>query len=170
MIKSIIVAVANENVIGAKNTLPWHLPADMLHFKTLTTNHPVIMGQKTHESIGKVLPNRTNIVVSDNPNYQSKGCVVVHTLDDAFKAAEKTSSNECFIIGGASIYQQTLDMVDRIYLTQIHHQFEGDVFFPKIDKQKWQLISCQEHKADNQNPYPFDFCLYQRLSPSFLKS
>jgi len=159
---SIIVAVADNWVIGKKNALPWYLPADLKHFKNTTMGHAILMEQTTHESIGKALPGRTNIVLSNNSNYRSKGCLVVHSIDEALKVAKEKEKVELFIIGGASIYKQFLPKADRIYMTRIHNDFKGDVYFPKLDFKKWGKIAEEKHEPNERNPYPYDFLVYKR--------
>lgn len=164
MIISIIAAVAKNNVIGYKNKLPWNLPADLKRFKKLTTGHHIIMGRKTHESIGRPLPNRTNIIISENPNYSCHpDCLITHSLDSAVDTARKTNETEIFIIGGSQIYKLTLPLADKIYLTRVKAEFEGDTFFPKLDKSKWKQISCDFHAKDERNPYPYEFCILEKL-------
>ena len=126
---SIVVAMADNRVIGQDNRLPWHLPADLKHFKQLTTGKPILMGRKTWESIGRPLPERTNIVITRDPDYQAAGCTVVHSVDAALRAAEPHS--EVMVIGGAELYRQVLPEVSTIYLTQVHADVEGDTVFPE---------------------------------------
>jgi dihydrofolate reductase len=135
---SIIVAADEQNGIGKNNQLLCHLPADLKYFKTLTTNHAILMGRKTYESIGKPLPNRTNIIISKTAN-KIEGCFVFNTIEDGIEFARSLNEENLFIIGGDSIYKQSLSMCDTIYLTRIHHQFEADSFFPELNK-SWKLI------------------------------
>lgn len=140
---SIIVAVAGKKrVIGKIGSLPWYIPAELKRFKEITMGHPIIMGRKTHESIGKALPGRTNIVITHDPNYQAEGCIVVHSLDEAIKVAKE---KEIFIMGGGQIYEQAIHLTDKLYLTYIDKEIEGDVFFPdysefkkKVNESDWQ--------------------------------
>lgn len=144
---SIIVAVAGKKrVIGKRGALPWYIPAELKRFKEITTGHPIIMGRKTHESIGRALPGRTNIVITRDPNYQAEGCIVVHSLDEAIKVAKE---KEIFIIGGGQIYEQALPRADKLYLTYIEKQIEGDVFFPDYSqfKKKVNESDWQEHEG-----------------------
>jgi len=150
---SIIVAAAENNVIGKNNDLIWHLPRDLKHFKETTTGHYIIQGRKTYESYGKPLPNRTNVIITRDKNYKAEGCIVVHSLEDAIKEAQVDS--EPFIIGGGKIYEQALPMVDRIYLTRIHEKFEGDTFFPELDMNDWDVVDESYFAADEKNKYPF---------------
>lgn len=157
---SIIVAVAENNVIGRNNDLIWHLPRDLKHFKETTTGHHIIQGRKTFESCGKPLPNRTNIIVTRDQNYEVEDCIVVHSLEEAIKAAE--NDNEAFIIGGGNIYKQALPLVDRIYLTKIHEKFDGDTFFPEIDMNDWKIVEKQDFEPDERNRYPFTIFIFDR--------
>ena len=121
------------------------------------------MGKNTHISIGKVLPGRTNIVLTPEPNFKSEGATIAHSLDDAFEIAKKKNENESFVIGGASVYKQAVDLADKIYMTKIRHDFKGDVFFPKLEPKKWKMLSCEKHKKDEKNKYDFEFCIYERI-------
>lgn len=159
MTLSIIVAVSENGVIGNKNQLIWHLPNDLKNFKRLTTRHPIIMGRKTFESIGKPLPNRKSIVVSRNAaiyDRPSDDCEVVNSLQKAIEIAEQTGTDEAFIIGGAEIYRLALPMVDKIYLTEIHATFEGDAFFEIPDKNNWKEINRTHQPTDEKHLYSFD--------------
>lgn len=159
---SIIVAVADNWVIGKKNALPWYLPADLKHFKEITMGHHIIMGQKTHESIGKTLPGRTNIILSFDKDFKAEGCQVENSLEDAIKLAKENNETEAFIIGGASVYEQAVDMADKIYMTRIHKNFDGDVYFPKLDMNKWKEVGREEHESDSKNPYKYEFLILQK--------
>lgn len=150
---SIIVAVAENNVIGKDNDLIWKLPRDMKHFKETTTGHYIIMGRKTFESNGRPLPSRTNVIITRDKNYTAEGCVVVHSLEDAINEAQ--NDPEAFIIGGGVIYEMALPIVDRIYLTKIHHSFEGDTYFPEIDMDEWNITDQRDFEPDEKNKYPF---------------
>ena len=150
---SIIVAVAENNVIGKDNDLIWKLPRDMKHFKDTTTGHYIIMGRKTFEANGRPLPNRTNIIITRDRNYKAEGCVVVNSLEDALKEAENDS--EAFIIGGGVIYKMALPIVDRIYLTKINESFEGDTFFPELNIEDWNITDQRDFQPDEKNKYPF---------------
>lgn len=166
MIISIIAAVANKNVIGNKNQLPWRLPADMKHFRELTTGHCIIMGQKTHESIGKALPSRTNIILTFDTNYKSEGCIVVSSIEEALKDAVVKGESEVFVIGGASIYKQFIEISNRLYITRINKDFDGDAFFPEINKSEWKLSSVEKHNIDDNNAYPYLFEVYDKINQS----
>lgn len=140
---SLIVAVSSNHVIGKDNTLPWHLPEDLKRFRALTTGHHIIMGRKTYESLGRLLPDRTTVIVTRNPNFQVEGAVVVHSLVEAVKVCENDS--EAFIIGGAELYQQGLQYAQKLYLTQVEAILDGDAFFPPIDRGVWQEVACESH-------------------------
>lgn len=160
MIISLIVAVDENNGIGKDNQLPWHLPADLKHFKALTTGHPIIMGRKTFESIGKALPNRQNIVISRQNDYLAEGASLVSSLEEAFGLCK--SYDEAFIIGGAQIFEYALPLADILYLTVIHHQFNADTFFPTINKSNWREAESTTHKPDEKNIYAYTFIKYVR--------
>lgn len=157
---SIIVAVAENNVIGKDNSLIWKLPRDMRHFKETTTGHYIIMGRKTFESNGRPLPNRTNVIITRDKDYKAEGCVVVHSLDDAIREAKEDS--EAFIIGGGVIYDLAMPLVDRIYLTKIHHSFEGDTFFPEINMEEWVVSEKRDFEPYQKNEYPFTILTLDR--------
>lgn len=154
--------MAANRVIGRDNRLPWHLPADLRHFKQLTIGKPVLMGRKTWESIGRPLPGRTNIVVTRARDYRAPGCVVVHSLDEAFSAAGQ--SGEVMVIGGAEFYRQVLPRADCIYLTLVHGEFEGDTFFPELDDAHWQEVERTDCEADEKNPWPYSFIRLARAN------
>lgn len=145
---SIIVAIAGKKrVIGKKGSLPWHIPEELKRFKEITMRHPIIMGRITHESIGRVLPGRTNIVITHEPNYKVLGCIVVHSLDEALRQAQ--GADEVFVIGGGQIYAEALPLADKLYLTYIDKEIEGDVFFPDYSDFK-KVVSespWQEHEG-----------------------
>ena len=162
MIKSIMVARSNNRVIGRDNDLVWHMPADLKYFKETTTGHYVVMGRKTYESVNKPLPGRLNIIVTRQPDYYREGCLVVHDVEEAFQLGEKNGQEELFVLGGAQIYELTLPLVDRIYLTEIKAKFEGDTFFPAIDYAQWKEVKREEHSADEKNPHPFAFVVLER--------
>ncbi|MDE5610827.1 MAG: dihydrofolate reductase [Odoribacter sp.] len=161
MILSIIVAAAENNVIGNKNALIWHVSADLKHFKQLTTGHAVVMGRKTYESIGRPLPNRRNIVISRNPDFHPEGCEVVPGIADALRLV--ADEEEVFIIGGGTIYREMWDKADRLYLTLVHVSPEGDTAIPDIDPACWREISRQDFKAGEKDDYDYSFIDYQRI-------
>lgn len=156
MIK-IIVAISKNRVIGNDNKLIWKLSNDLKRFKELTTGHPVVMGRKTFESIGKALPNRRNIVITKNSEYQVDDCEVVNSLEEAFLL----TGNNCFVIGGGEIYKQSLPLTDKIYLTLVRVEIEGDTTFPEIGED-WAKISQKDFKADDKNEYDYSFIEYDR--------
>ncbi|MGV8878339.1 MAG: dihydrofolate reductase [Sphingobacteriaceae bacterium] len=156
---NIIVAASDNDAIGKNNQLLWHLPADLKYFKMLTTGHPVLMGRKTYESIGKPLPNRRNIVITRQP-IQITGCEVASSIDTAIDLCGK--EKEIFIIGGAEIFRQVLSRTDRIYFTRVHRHFEGDTYFPTLEKTVWKEISRIDHDPDEKNLLPYSFLTLKR--------
>ncbi len=162
MILSLLVAADEQNVIGKDNQLPWHLPNDLKYFKNLTWGLPVVMGRKTFESIGKPLPGRKNIVITRNKDYRADGVEVVHEIENAIAVARKAGAREVFVIGGAEIFTSVLDKTDRIYLTRIHHRFEGDVYFPPVDEEAWQLVKQHRNQPDEKNKYAHTFQVWER--------
>ncbi len=161
MILSLIVAAAENNVIGANGTIPWHLPDDLKHFKALTHAHPVIMGRKTYDSIGRALPDRPNIVVSRNLEVAPVGTELAHSLSDAIKKGEAHHSEEIFIIGGSELYGESMDLADRIYLTRVHATIEGDTLFPEIDDE-WKEVARERHEADATHKFSFSFITFEK--------
>jgi dihydrofolate reductase len=159
---SLIVAVAENGVIGNNNQLIWHLPNDLKQFKRLTTGHCIIMGRKTFDSIGKPLPNRTSIIISRNADFKVIDCFTVDSLEKAISIAQEKGETEAFIIGGAEIYRQTLPFVDKIYLTEVHHSFEGDTFFPKINGTIWRETSREDFGRDEKHLYPYSFVTLEK--------
>lgn len=157
---SIIVAVAQNGVIGDKNALLWHISEDLRFFKRTTSGHPVIMGRKTYESLGRPLPNRTNVVISRTVG-EIEGCTVVRSLEEA--VALFPAEEEVFIVGGAQIYALALDIADRFYLTRVDHDYEGDTSFPAWDESKWALTSREAFDKGEKYPYPFAFETYERI-------
>ncbi|SFV28388.1 dihydrofolate reductase [Thermoflavifilum thermophilum] len=160
---SAIVAATRGNVIGKDNVMPWHLPADLKYFKQTTWGKPLIMGRKTFESMGgKALPGRPHIVITRQMQWSAPDVEVVHNLSDAFRAAAKYQTSEVFVTGGADIFQQAWAYLQRIYLTRIHADIEGNRYFPHIDPHEWQLIREQYHEADEKNPYAMSFQVWER--------
>ncbi|NOR27038.1 MAG: dihydrofolate reductase [Lutibacter sp.] len=155
---TIIAAIAKNNALGKDNQLIWHIPADLKRFKKVTSNHHVIMGRKTFESLGKPLPNRTNIIITRNFNYKAEGCVVVNSLNEAIEVAKEDKNP--FILGGAEIYKQAIEIADKLDLTFVHHEFNADVFFPKIDTTIWKETSREYFKADDKNKFNYSFVSY----------
>jgi dihydrofolate reductase len=158
---SIIAAMSANRVIGSHNDLPWRLPADWKRFKSLTMGHHLIMGRKTFESIGQPLPGRTTVVVTHQTGYAPEGVLVAHSVEQALQMA--AGDDEVFVAGGAQIYQQMFPRADRLYLTSIHEEFEGDTDFPEFEESDWQLISEEKHEPDEKNLYPYTFLIYERL-------
>jgi dihydrofolate reductase len=155
---TIVVATDTRRGIGINNTLPWHLPEDLAHFKRTTSGHPIIMGRKTFESIGRPLPNRRNIVITRNPGWRHDGVEAVASLD---AAAALAGDGEAFIIGGAQIYADVLDRVDRLIVTEIGKAFDCDAFFPDIDPQQWLEVAREPHHSA-QNGFDYAFVTYER--------
>jgi dihydrofolate reductase len=162
MIISAIVAVAHNNIIGKDNEIPWYLPADFAYFKRVTLNHHIIMGRNCYESIGRPLPKRTNIVVTRNPFFIVSGCITVHSIEEGLQIAQQNDETEAFIIGGGEIYKQTMHLLDRVYLTQVDVNTEGDVFFPTLDPADWRLVSHEKHTKDEKNDWDYTFQVYER--------
>ncbi len=163
---SIIVAVAENNVIGKDNKLIWHLPADMNYFKEKTTGHCVITGRKNYESIPekfRPLPNRTNIIITRQKNYHAPKAIVVSSIEEAVEKAKQTNDNEIFIIGGAEIFNQTMHLADKLYVTKIYHSFDGDVYFPIINPNEWKEINRKKGVVDEKNKYEYDFIIYEKI-------
>ena len=160
---SIIVAAAANGVIGRDNQLPWHLPADLRHFKQTTMGKPILMGRKTWESIGRPLPGRTNIVITRDSDYSAAGCVVVNSIDAAMEAAG--SEDEIMVIGGAELYRQVLPRTDSVYLTRIHEDFEGDTVFPELNTSEWREVERADQQPDENNPHDYSFIRLDRISP-----
>lgn len=164
---SIIVAIAENNVIGKNNSLIWHLPADMKYFKEKTSGHCIITGRKNYESIPekfRPLPNRTNIVITRQADYNAPGAIIVSSIEEAIEKAKQTGDTEIFIIGGAEIYKQFLRYADKIYLTRIYHSFEGDSFFPEWNTHEWRETNRINGITDEKNIYPHDFITLEKIS------
>ncbi len=171
MILSLISAVAKNGVIGVANTLLWDLPADMKHFRNTTSGHTVIMGRKTYESIGRPLPNRKNIVITRDASYMKDGIDVVNSLEEAIRLVtlehgkefeENQDEVEAFVIGGGEIYKQAIDKAQKLYITEVHQDFEGDTLFPEIDKAIWKEVSREDHTEDDTNKIPYSFVEYKK--------
>lgn len=161
---SLIAAIGKNNELGKGNALLWHLPADMKHFKDLTTLHSVIVGRKTFESIGKLLPNRRNIIITTNVNYKQSGAEIVHSMAEALDLFPD-KAEEIFIIGGAEIYKQFMPIADKLYITHIEAEdAEADTFFPEIIPIAWNEIFHQEHQKDSKNPFDYTFSVYEKFS------
>lgn len=162
MIISSIVAVAKNRVIGSDNDIPWRLSTDLKYFKKQTSGHHIIMGRKSFLSIGKPLPNRTNVIVTRDPYFIASNCIVVHSIPEALEIAEKRGETEAFITGGGMIYEQTMDIVDRLYITEVDAEPEGDVHFPEIDYSLWKLISEDPRNEGERDDHKFNFKIYER--------
>ncbi len=158
---SIIVAVAANNVIGGENKLLWHIREDLQRFKTLTSGHAVVMGRKTWESLGRPLPNRTNIVITRNPDYKPDGVLVAQSLEAAIELAK--GDDEIFVIGGGEIYRQAMSIADRLYITHVECSYEGDTTFPDILAEQWRVVEESRFERGEKYEYPFRFTNYERI-------
>lgn len=163
MRRSLVVAVARNGVIGRDNQLPWRLPDDLKYFKQVTMGHPVIMGRRTYQSIGKPLPGRKNIVVTRDRDFQAPGCIVAHSLDEAWQAAN--GAEEACVIGGTSLFEETLPGADLIHLTEVQADVEGDTYFPPFDRGQWAETEVARHPADERHAYPFRIVRLERRTP-----
>lgn len=162
MILSIVVAASDNNVIGHKNNLPWSLPDDFRRMKEVTMGKPLIMGRKTHESIGRVLPGRRNIVITRHPEKVMKGADAVGSLEEAIKLAEQDGVPEAIIFGGGDVYKQALAMTDRVYMTRVHASIEGDTLFPELPPAEWRVTSEERHEIDEKHAVSFTFQTLER--------
>ncbi len=175
MIVSAIVAAAQNGVIGKDNEIPWHLPKDFAYFKKTTLHHHIIMGRNSYESIGRPLPNRTNIIVTRNPFYAVSGCIVVHSIEEALKLAEQNGEEEAFIIGGGEIFKQSMHLLDKLYLTEVDLNTQANdvdasgarqegnyVYFPKMNFEEWRLVSEEKHLKDEKNAADFTFKVFEK--------
>jgi len=158
---SFVVAMDVNRVIGKDNQLPWHLPEDLKFFKRVTMGQPIAMGRKTHESIGRVLPGRQNIIITRQNDYQAEGCTVFYSVKDFVDFFLK-QEEEVFVIGGAEIFKEAFPFADRLYITLINEEFEGDTYFPEYNKHEWKLRSCDKGVKDEKNPYDYEFLIYDR--------
>jgi dihydrofolate reductase len=163
MIVSAIVAAAKNRVIGKDNEIPWYLPADLAYFKKCTLEHHVIMGRNSFRSIGRPLPKRTNIVITRDPYFTAEGILVAHSVEEALGIAFDRGETEAFIIGGGEIYRQSADLWDRLYLTEVDLEPEGDVYFPEIDPEEWNEVWREEHAADAKNEWSYTFRKLERI-------
>lgn len=159
---SCVVAVANNNVIGKDNDIPWYLPADLKHFKKVTLNHHIIMGRNCYESIGRPLPKRTNVIITRDPFFIASNCLVAHSIDEALEVAYDNGEQEAMIIGGGTIYDQTKELWDKLYITEVDLNVDGDIFFPKLDYDQWKLISEDAHQPDEKNEHSYNFKTFIR--------
>ena len=155
---SIIVAIANNQVIGINNTLPWHLPEDLKRFRALTTGHLIIMGRKTYESLGRLLPGRTTVIVTRNKGYQLEGALIAHSLEAAVALCK--NDDEVFLIGGAELYQDGLKLADKLYITEVDLAVDGDAFFPEFYSNLWQETTREDHTS--VQGLPFSYITYMR--------
>ena len=161
MIVSIIVAMDINRVIGKDNQLPWRLPRELQYVKKTTMGHPIILGRKNYESIGRPLPGRRNIILTRDENFSAEGCEIAHSIEEVYKLCE--NEEEIFIFGGEQIYKLFLEDTDKLYVTVIHHEFEGDTFFPEIDWTKWKEVFVEQGITDEKNPYEYYYHVYDRL-------
>lgn len=163
---SMAFAMAQNRVIGKDNALPWHLPKDLQYFKKITLGKPIIMGRKTFDSIGRPLPGRPNIVITRNTDWSHEGVQVVHSVDEAIalgsELANQKDVEELMVIGGSQIYTELLNRADRLYMTQVHSEVEGDDYFPAFSLDEWQKYSEEHHSADESNPYDYSFLVLDR--------
>ena len=160
MIISLIVAMDENRVIGYKNKLPWNLPSELKYFRETTKGKPVVMGRKTHESIGRPMPERLNIIITRDKNYKTNNCIVVHSREDALKAAK--GSNEIMVIGGAEIYRLFLPIANRLYVTKVHGAFKGDTYFPEFNENEWIKVKEKSFEKDNENKYSYTIIVLER--------
>ncbi|MBC7412390.1 MAG: dihydrofolate reductase [Bacteroidia bacterium] len=159
---SLVVAFDNNFAIGNNNDLLWHLPNDLKHFKALTTGKTIVMGRNTYESIGKPLPNRTNIIISRNTNYEAKGCIVVNSLDAAIAYSKTMNVDELMIIGGGQLYMQSFNLCTTLYVTHVNCATVADVHFPIIDYSQWNIVSSDAHEVDEKHKYNYTFVTYTK--------
>ena len=162
MIISSVVAMNQERVIGYENQIPWHLSADLKYFKKLTMGHHILMGRKCFQSIGNPLPGRTNIIVTRDPYFIVSNCIIVHSIEEGLLRAKRNGEKEIFIIGGGEIYNQSMHLWNKLYLTLVDYPCNGDTFFPEIHDDEWKLISKEDHLADEKNKINYSFITYER--------
>jgi len=160
---SCIVATAHNRVIGKDNDIPWYLPADLQYFKKTTIDHHIIMGRNCYASIGKPLPKRTNVIVTRDPYFMSSNCLVARSIPEAIHLAHQNGETEAFIIGGGQIYNQSIDLWDKLYLTEVDIEVEGDIYFPEIDMTQWELVSEERHTKDDKNDFDYNFKVLKRI-------
>jgi dihydrofolate reductase len=161
---SIIAAIASNGVIGRAGGLPWHMPTDLKRFKRVTMGHHLLVGRKTWDEVGKPLPGRTLVVITRDRKFRLDGAIVTHSLEDALQATG--NDGEVFIAGGGEIYRQALPVAQRMYLTLIHAEVDGDTLFPEFDEDEWEIVEREDHDADEKNEYPFSFVVYERVRDS----
>jgi len=162
MILSIIVALAENNVVGINNKLPWYLPADLKRLKLITMGHHLVMGRRTYESLGRPLPGRTSVIITHNKDYKAEGSIVVSSIKEALEVVKNDS--EPFIFGGGEIFREALPMVKRIYMTKIHHDFNGDTFFSELNEKEWKEVSREDYQPDEKNKYSYSFITLERVN------
>ncbi|WJE54767.1 dihydrofolate reductase [Bacillus cereus] len=160
MIISFMVAMDENKVIGKDNKLPWHLPSELQYVKKTTMGHPLIMGRKNYEAIGRPLPGRRNIIVTRNMNYHVEGCEIAQSVEEVFELCK--NEEEIFIFGGAQIYELFLPYVNKLYITKIHHSFEGDTFFPEMNMKEWKEVFVEKGVTDEKNPYTYYYHIYEK--------
>lgn len=158
---TIIAAIGKNNELGKDNDLIWHLPNDLKRFKKVTAGHHVIMGRKTYESLGRPLPNRANIIITRNLDFKANGCVIVHSLEEAIEAAKEDTNP--YILGGAEIYKQAMQIADSLDLTHVDAVLDADAFFPEIDKKRWTEIAREDHFKDDKHQYDYSFVTYKKV-------
>ena len=158
---AIIVATDEQGLIGKENDLPWRLSADLQYFRRVTMGKPIVMGRNTHESIGKALPGRHNIIITSDQRYQADGCSIVHSINEALALC--VDDAEIMVMGGASLYKQLLPKADKLYLTLVHASLKGDTWFPDWKKEEWRQLSREDHLADDKNEYPYSFIVYEKM-------
>ncbi len=156
---SFVVAMDRHRAIGLHNQLPWHLPADLKYFRQLTSGHTIVMGRKTYESIGKPLPNRRNVILTQQVEFKADGCEIVHSIEEL---RHLDSEEECFVIGGAEVFKLLLPQANRMYITYIEHEFVADTFFPAFSSEDWKLVSHVLGNKDEKNPYQYYFQIYEK--------
>ncbi|MBK6932100.1 MAG: dihydrofolate reductase [Saprospirales bacterium] len=166
MIVSAIVAVATNGVIGIDNQIPWHLPADLAYFKRTTLGHHILMGRNSFSSIGRPLPKRTNVVITRDPFFTAEGVLVAHSVEEALGLAYDNGETEAFIIGGGAIYRESMELWDRLYLTEVDAAPQGDVLFPELDPFEWREIWRETHAADEKNEFGYTFRVLERIQPA----
>ena len=159
---SIIVAMAKNRVIGANGAIPWHLPEELKRFKNLTMGHHILMGRKTWESIGRLLPGRETVIVTRQPTYKVPGATIAHSLRDAI--ASSSGDEEIFVIGGAELFREALPLADRMYLTTVDIEVPGDTYMPEFDARRWREVSTEPVAADTRNPHAFKLTTYERVA------
>ncbi|PSL30741.1 dihydrofolate reductase [Chitinophaga ginsengisoli] len=162
MTLSIIVAASENNVIGVNNHLPWHLPVDMKYFKDMTMGKPIVMGRKSFEELGRVLPGRPNIMITRQSDYKAEGLYIVPSLEAGIEKAKTFGTEEIFITGGGEIFKMALPIIDRLYLTRVHAEVSGDTYFPEFDPRGWKLVKNERHEKDEKHAYALTFQVWER--------